>query len=209
VAIAELPGAKIERGGRFRIGVFGEPRPEKGSTRLLGIVATLAELAGIGSVSSVDFVIQGSPADFQEGGVYGALQKFQEGKGSVLVSPQHNRISPEEFERLFHSVDAVLLPYEKSAYSLQGSGVIQDAVAAHKPVIHTEGISMMAFLSHGNGVSATTDREFAEAILRLATHSLNLQQGTARAAAYFQDALASNPLLRVVEAPAHERQQGS
>jgi len=196
------PRAAVVKDNRFRLGVFGEPRLEKGSARLAGIVAALAELAKTGSVRPMDFVIQGSAADFREGGVYGALQKFQEGNGSVFVSPQHNRISPEEFERLFRSVDAVLLPYEKAIYSLQGSGVVQDAVAAHKPVIHTEGMSMMAFLSHGNGVSATTDWEFAEAILRVANDPLEFEQGTARAAAYFQDVLAANPLLRVVETSA-------
>uniref|UniRef100_UPI00310173BC hypothetical protein n=1 Tax=Neorhizobium sp. EC2-8 TaxID=3129230 RepID=UPI00310173BC len=68
---------------------------------------------------------------------------------------------------------------------------------------------MTAFLSHGNGVSATTDREFAEAILRVAADPMNFQQGTARAAAYFEEALATNPLLRVLNASVHDRQQGS
>lgn len=202
--IAMPPMAKI-RGDRFRVGVFGEPRPEKGSMRLPGIVSALAELAEAGPTPAVDFVIQGSVADFREGGIYGNLQKFQASKGSISVSSQYNRISPEEFEELFHSVDAVMLPYEKAIYSLQGSGVIQDAVAAHKPVIYTKGMSMIAFLSHGNGISATTDREFAEAILHVAANSLDFEAGTARAAYYFQETLVCNPLLRVLDSPSHER----
>ncbi|MBP2561966.1 glycosyltransferase involved in cell wall biosynthesis [Neorhizobium galegae] len=207
--VAMTPSAGIDRGDRFRIGVFGEPRPEKGSQRLADIVAALAELAEAGSTAPIDFVIQGSPADFREGGVYAALQEFLKGERNVFVSPQDNRISPAEFERLFHSVDAVLLPYETAIYSLQGSGVVQDAVAAHKPVIHTRGMSMMAFLSHGNGVAATTDREFAEAILRVATDPSNFREGTARAAACFQNTLAANPLLRVLDPSLHGPQEGS
>ncbi|CAN7620093.1 hypothetical protein [Neorhizobium tomejilense] len=209
ISVPTVSIAEINQGGRFRIGVFGEPRSEKGSQRLTGIISALAELAETGSAPPIDFVIQGSAADFRDGGVYAASQEFLKGERNVFVSPQDNRISPEEFEQLFHSVDAVLLPYEPAIYSLQGSGVVQDAVAAHKPVIHTRGMSMMAFLSHGNGVAATTDREFAEAILRIAANPASFWQGTARAAAYFQDALAANPLLRVLNLSLHGRQQGS
>jgi hypothetical protein len=203
------PNLGIDQGGRFRIGVFGEPRPEKGSQRLADIAVALAGLAETESAPPIDLVVQGSAADFRDGGVYEALQKFLKGEGNVFVSPQDNRISPEEFEQLFHSVDAVLLPYETAIYSLQGSGVVQDAVAAHKPVIHTRGMSMMAFLSHGNGVAATTDREFAEAVLRIAADPASFRQGTVRAAAYFQDALAANPLLGVLDPWPHGRQPGS
>ncbi|MCJ9751209.1 hypothetical protein MOV61_10835 [Neorhizobium sp. BETTINA12A] len=207
--IAMIPGTGIDRGDRLRIGVFGEPRPEKGSRRLAGIVAALTKLTETRAVPPLDFIIQGSMADFREGGVYAALQEFQKGERNVFVSPQDNRLSPEEFEQLFHSVDAVLLPYETAIYSLQGSGVVQDAIAAHKPVIHTRGMSMMALLSHGNGVPATTDQEFAEAVLRVAADPLSFQEGTARAAAYFEDVLAANPLLRVLHTSLHDRQQGS
>lgn len=207
--IAMIPGAGLDRGDRFRIGVFGEPRPEKGSRRLAGIVAALAKLTETRAAAPFDFLVQGSTADFREGGVYAALQEFQKGERNVFVSPQDNRLSPEEFEQLFHSADAVLLPYETAIYSLQGSGVVQDAVAARKPVVHTRGMSMMAFLSHGNGVPATTDQEFAEAILRVAADPLSFQEGTARAAVYFEDVLAANPLMRVLDTSLHDRQQGS
>lgn len=200
VPTAVVPDAQVNREPRFRIGVFGEPRPEKGSQRLANIVAALAESTDTGSTLLINFVIQGSAADFRQGGIYGDLRGFLDGEQNVIVSPQDNRISPEEFEKLFHSVDAVLLPYERAIYCLQGSGVVQDAVAGYKPVIYTRGMSMMALLTHGNGVPATTDREFAEAIAVVATDPLRFQQGTARAAAYFQDALAANPLLPLLGA---------
>ncbi|MCQ1574884.1 hypothetical protein NFO65_29640 [Neorhizobium galegae] len=209
ISVPTVSTAEIDRGDGFRVGVFGEPRPEKGSKRLTGIISALADLAETESALPIDFVIQGSAADFRDGGVYAALQEFLKGERNVFVSPQDNRISPEDFEQLFHSVDAVLLPYEPAIYSLQGSGVVQDAVAAHKPAIHTRGMSMMAFLSHGNGVPATTDQEFAEAILRVAADPLSFQEGTARAAGYFQNALAANPLLRVLQTLPCDRQQDS
>ena len=183
---------------KFKIGVFGEPRPEKGSARIAGIVAALAGLAHGHAAKPIDLLVQGSPEDFQAGGFYDGLREFEAGKAGVFVSPQSNRISPAEFERLFQSVDAVLLPYDRSVYGVQGSGVIQDAVVAHKPIIYSEGMSMGEFLSHGNGFAATTDQEFAKAILHVAENPAACREGAARAAARFHKALADNPLLGVV-----------
>jgi hypothetical protein len=119
---------------------------------------------------------------------------------AVVVSPHDNRLSPQEFKRLFASVDAILLPYDASLYNLQGSGVIQDAVAARKPIIYTNGMSMLSFLDHGNGLAAETDQDFAEAIMRVASDPSAFREGTARAAAYLQHAQAANPFLRAINA---------
>jgi hypothetical protein len=183
---------------RFRIGVFGEPRPEKGSSRIPAITTALAQKAVAGSAGRLEIVVQGSAADFQTHGVYEALAEHQASGGAVVVSPHDNRLSPQEFERLFASVDAILLPYDTSLYNLQGSGVIQDAVAARKPVIYTKGMSMMSLLDHGNGLAAETDQDFAEAIMRVASDPSAFREGTARAAAYLQHALAANPFLRAI-----------
>jgi hypothetical protein len=197
--VAVAPRYKTDDSGSFRVGIFGEPRPEKGSARIADIVAAVADLAESGSVGTIDFAIQGSIADFSEGGVYGGLQNFNGGGRNITVSPQGNRISPQEFERLFQSTDAILLPYEAGIYGLQGSGVVQDAVAAYKPIIHAQGMSMKAFLSFGNALPATTNQDFAEAIYRIAADPSRFQPGTERAAAYFQDVLANSPLFRILE----------
>ncbi len=196
---------KTDDSGSFRVGIFGEPRPEKGSARIADIVAAVAELAESGPVGALDFAIQGSMADFSEGGVYGGLQNFNGGGRNITVSPQGNRISPQEFEQLFQSTDAILLPYEAAIYGLQGSGVVQDAVAAYKPIIYAQGMSMKAFLSFGNALPATTNQDFAAAILRIAADPSGFQPGTERAAGYFQDVLLNNPILRVLDTPMHDR----
>ncbi|WP_037086753.1 hypothetical protein [Neorhizobium vignae] len=197
--LAAPPGYKTGKNGSFRVGIFGEPRPEKGSARIADIVAAVAEVAQSGSVGTIDFAIQGSMADFSEGGVYGGLQNFNGGGRNVTVSPHGNRISPQEFEQLFQSTDAILLPYEAATYGLQGSGVVQDAVAAYKPIIYAQGMSMKAFLSFGNALPAKTNQDFAEVILRIAADPSRFQRGTERAAAYFQDVLANSPLVRILE----------
>ncbi|UIK08730.1 hypothetical protein [Neorhizobium galegae] len=199
VPIADSPEERVLN-GRFRIGVFGEPRLEKGSSRIPGITTALAQKAAAGSAGPFEIVVQGAAADFQKHGVYEALAEHQASGRAVVVSPHDNRLSPQEFARLFASVDAILLPYDTSLYNLQGSGVIQDAVAARKPIIYTKGMSMMSFLDHGNGLAAETDQDFAEAIMRVASDPLTFREGTARAAAYLQNAIAASPFLRAINA---------
>ncbi|MCJ9670598.1 MULTISPECIES: hypothetical protein [unclassified Neorhizobium] len=197
--IGEAPEERASN-DRFRIGVFGDPRPEKGSSRIPGITTALAQKAAAGPATQLEVVVQGGTADFQEHGVYSALAEYQASGGVVVVSPRDNHLSPQEFRRLFASVDTILLPYDASVYNLQGSGVLQDAVAARKPIIYTKGMSMMSFLDHGNGVAAETDEDFAEAIMRVASDPTAFREGTARAAAYLQHVLAANPFLRTINA---------
>lgn len=199
VPIGEAPEERVSN-DRFRIGVFGDPRPEKGSSRIPGIATALAQRAATGSASQLEIVIQGAAADFQEHGVYAALVEHQASGGAVVISPHNSHLSPQEFKRLFVSVDTILLPYNTSVYNLQGSGVLQDAVAARKPIIYTKGMSMMSFLDHGNGLAAETDQDFAEAIMRVASDLSTFREGTARAAAYLQQTLAVSPFLHAINA---------
>ncbi|MBP1843543.1 hypothetical protein J2046_001799 [Rhizobium petrolearium] len=166
----------------FRIGIFGPPRLEKGSHRIASIVEEVKRRNEPDNGRRFEFVIQGAEEEFRNGGVYSGLAEFFEGKDGVLVSPSGDRLPPHVFRDIFASVDAILLPYDTSIYGLQGSGVVQDAVAARKPIIHTEGMSMNSFLRHGNAIAATTDLEFANAIHKMAEEHSSFLEGASRAA---------------------------
>lgn len=165
----------------FRVGIFGPPRSEKGSHRIASIVEKVRNHDEAGNGRRFEFVIQGSEQDFRSEGVYNGLEKFFGGKDGVQVLPSGDRLPPSVFQDLFASVDAILLPYDRSVYGLQGSGVIQDAVAAGKPIIYTEGMSMGSFLRHGNAIAATTDLEFANAIRKMAEEHSSFLEGASRA----------------------------
>lgn len=152
--------------GVCRVGVFGAPRQEKGSERIASIAHAVAERLEQSAVKTVEFIVQGSTDDFSEQGFYRNLKGFMNFKG-VSVSIVSDRLSPAEFVMLFKSVDVVLLPYDVDVYRLQGSGVIQDAVVALKPMILTRGMAMSELTRHGNSIHAVTDEEFAEAILAI------------------------------------------
>lgn len=195
VELAPLRSRKTSGRGTFRVGVFGAPRADKGSHRIPGIVEATAKAAQ-GDIPQIEFVVQGSENDFGESGTYKGLTSFSSGEGKVQVEMQSARMPPEDFLALFQSVDAVLLPYDVSAYGLQGSGIVQDAVAARKLIVHTDRMSMAELLSHGNARPATTDEEFAREIIRSAQISdAEVEAATEAAFAHFQNGQTNHPIF--------------
>lgn len=195
----EPPIKNNEKGGRFKIGVFGAPRHEKGSHRIGDILNILAdEMALTAQRRKVEFLIQGSQADFGSDGILAALRPFLNEQGAIQVTPVGDLLPPDEFAHYFASADAILIPYDINIYGVQGSGIVQDAVSAFKPVIYSDGMSMKNFLIHGNALAATTDAEFARAIHHMVISPSQFFKGTAFAAKYYRDITRSSPLLELV-----------
>lgn len=155
-----------ERTDVFRVGVFGGPRTEKGSERIAPIIRSVAKRLGTPHDQTIQFLVQGSIEDFSKTGVYRDLADLINADG-VSVLAVSDRLSPQEFEEAFKSVDVILLPYDVEVYGLQGSGVIQDAVMDLKPIVYSNGMAMKEFLSHGNALAATSNGEFAEKIAEI------------------------------------------
>lgn len=163
-----------ERGASFRIGVFGAPKKRKGSARITPIVAALCKRD-----VDVEIVVQGDASDFETGGIYASALECASAR--VRIVSLVGGIAPDAFRAAFLSVNAILLPYDVSAYGLQGSGMVQDAVAAMIPIIHSRGFSMRYLLQHGNAIDAVTDDDFANAIVTLAQSADALAEGCGKA----------------------------
>lgn len=176
----------------FRVGVLGAPRVEKGSRRVVPIVREVAKLREASAGKEIEFVVQGSEKDFSQTGVYGSISGLPRNSG-VIITPLSDRLSPSDFQREFQSLDMVLLPYDISIYGLQGSGVIQDAVVAMKPIVYSEGMAMAHFLKHGNAMAATSDAEFAKALIDIYSKNFNYAEGVVEAARFFEDLLTNLP----------------
>jgi|GEM_PF-2083718 len=185
---AELP--LRSKSAPFRIGLFGAPRPGKGYERIRGIVSCIEDrLQSTLLDRPIEILLQGSEETYDEGGVYSFAREYKADEGPLRILKLSDRLDPSEFTNHFLSADAILLPYDTAVYGLQGSGIIQDAVAAEKVVIHSKGISMQAFLTHGNAISAVSDEEFASGIVKLV--STDASHGEARTAArmYYAECL--------------------
>ncbi|MGV1869922.1 hypothetical protein [Agrobacterium rosae] len=181
-----------------RVGVFGLPKKRKGSYRLANIISAVAAQLPAEFLSSIEFVIQGSSEDFSSSGAYGGLEAFTPAKGNVKVIRAGERLSPQEFRDLFASVDIILLPYDVSAYGIQGSGLIQDAVSAFKPIIHTKNMAMSDLLNWNNALSSTTDGEFAQSLIYMLKNLQTFDSGATEAARYYKQCLDQSPLRKIL-----------
>lgn len=177
------------RSAPFRIGVFGAPKKRKGSARIASIVAALCERN-----ADVEVVVQGEAKDFERGGIYAPVMECAVGR--VRVVSMVDGMAPDAFRAALLSVDAILLPYDVSDYGLQGSGLVQDAVAALRPIVHSRGFSMRYLLQHGNAIDAVTDDDFADAIVKLVQSADAFVEGCLKARDSFRLRLAQPVLFR-------------
>jgi hypothetical protein len=178
-------------GDPFRVGVFGIPRKEKGALRIAPIMDAIGKAR---RGSEVEFIIQGHESDFQPDGFYA---KVATTSSHVGVRRLIGALDPDEFQKNFLLNDVILLPYDVSVYGLQGSGLVQDAVAANIPITYSHGMSMQRFLNCGNAVAATSDDEFAEAILDLSSNCQNFWAGCRAANSIFQEILHGHPIKQL------------
>ena len=155
----------------FRVGVFGMPREEKGAMRIGPIMEAIGRRP---RTTNIEFMIQGNESDFQAGGLYATVPVTS---NHVHVSRLIGALEPNEFQQSLLLADAILLPYEASLYCFQGSGLVQDAVAALRPIVHSRGFSMHYLLKHGNAIDAVTNDDFADAIVRLAQSANSFSEG--------------------------------
>lgn len=186
----------LDRYDTFRVGFLGASRPGKGYERAEAIIQELSSmLAGRCLGLPVEILLQGADEDYADGGVYAFAKNSPSKAENLRITCISNRLEPVDFEELFLSTDVIVLPYDISIYGLQGSGLVQDAVAAQKIIVHSKGISMQDFLSHGNACAVVSNREFSEAILEVAINQSKYKNGCITAKSYFRDLLINHPLL--------------
>jgi len=192
VGFTDLEHRAHRDGDTFRVGVLGAPRLEKGSDRVASIVCEVAKLQCSLSHKALEFVVQGSAKDFSKSGIYGELDLVSNHK-RIIVTPVSERLPPDEFQRIFESLDVVLLPYDILVYGSQGSGIIQDSVVAIKPIVHTKGMAMASFLMHGNAIAATSDDEFAIALIDIYSRKVDYSDGVFKAESFFNEMIKRLP----------------
>ncbi|WP_417684495.1 glycosyltransferase [Roseibium sp.] len=189
----EQPIHVREKQDLFRVGVLGMARKDKGSSRIGPILDSLSELEesprGLKSKLPIVFAIQPDTPDIADSPYYGNITR----RDGLELHPAS--AGPDSFRVLLTSCDLLLLPYDLSEYRVRGSGLIQDAVAAGIPIVHTRGMAMQSFLDHGNALSAETPQEFAEAILKVARDPTKFKQGTSTAQTYYAKLLRSSPFV--------------
>lgn len=181
----------------FRIGMLGGPRGEKGSYRLQRIVRNIAaQSRKMLNPPKVTLVVQTSlNTQLRTLSMLVPLLRTKLTPGNPSVEIIWGAQSGEDYRRALFGLDCVLLPYRLDRYATSGSGMVIDAVNAEVPVIRTRGMAMSQCLSFGNGIEATTDDEFAAAILEMAAQPAQFRQGAKQARDAMQARAADLPFV--------------
>ena len=188
------PPSKRRSGARFRVGFLGAPRRDKGAELIPGIIRALRRQLGSAEPDlALELIVQ---APNRARYSLRHLKYDAALKGAGIPSPYSGRrlkVStyphgqpPEVFEALLRSMDVVLLPYDADLYRYRGSGIVLDAVLAGIPIVHTQGIGMAEFLTHGNALAATGAEGFAAAVLEACRDNAALKTNAPAAQAAFE-----------------------
>ncbi|QXZ80906.1 glycosyltransferase [Rhizobium sp. L51/94] len=141
----------------------GQGRADKGFMRLQGIVKRVQERVG---TSAFRFDVQ----DMRKGD-----RHFRKRYRSILSYTPNLRLRPArlkqvEIDQMYREADIFLLPYDSSTYSYRGSAVFQEGIAVGRPVVCGHGLGFSTLVEkYGNGLLASTDVEFAECIIEMAS----------------------------------------
>jgi glycosyltransferase involved in cell wall biosynthesis len=164
-------------------GFFGGMRNEKGFQRLLPVLRRVSQLQKKHD-RELKVIIHASDAR-------GRIAENLAAEFAAISRPglkivfKAGGLSMDDYDTLFAEHDVSLLPYTGQRYKTSGSGVLSEALAMGKPVIYSAGLSFEDLCSPEHSIAASTDDEFAEAILKMAREIADYRRGAlARASAY-------------------------
>lgn len=145
---------------------LGSARLEKGFHKIPDIAEELFSRAPQfpGAEEKIKFVLHASPQ------IVGRDPKITEAIEALAARPEEvilllDPLSDEDYQRLLHASDIVLLPYGEHEYRVRGSAVVTEALAAGKTLVAAANTYPgKAAEAHG-GLTATTAAGYADAIL--------------------------------------------
>ncbi|MCY6382812.1 glycosyltransferase [Hoeflea prorocentri] len=181
---------------KIRIGYLGgNLRRNKGFERIPAIVGlTMQKVAGTALENKIEFVIQ---LAHDENSI--ALRKeLSELPGIAqgqlrFVEGDHDL---EAFTALLASCDVMLFPYSQAREQvLAGSGILIDAVIHGVPLVSAPISTLSEFVEEETGKIASSDQEFADAIVEIASDIGTYGANAARRSLEFSEAWRTNDLV--------------
>ena len=178
---------------RLRVAILGAYREEKGPLRLPSIGLKYNQLARAEGLPAIEYVIH-TPDVAGSGERYKKLIKslqrdqidhhYSEGSGLDNGYLEHLRAS-----------HVVLFPYDPEVYKARGPGAGCDAVANGRIVVSQGDCAVREYVRGGNGLTAMSDEDFANALLGVASDYERFAQKAFREAQAFRAALENHPLF--------------
>lgn len=171
----------------FTVGIFGSPRRDKGKYRLAPIFAAFLKQARAMNIRRSPAMLIQNDGRFDRAMRLRAslAAKLRTDIGKVRFLPAE--MTSADFISHLRQCDVVLLPYIREAYERRGSGVMVDAVAHGIPVICQSETAMCELIESGNGLAASSDSEFVECLVAMATNPDRYRQAAREAARFASD----------------------
>ncbi|MEO0543481.1 MAG: hypothetical protein AAFY99_06640 [Pseudomonadota bacterium] len=183
---------------RLKVAVLGAYRNEKGPQRLPQIGSIYNELAASRDLPPIEFVIH-TPDVEQSAASYADLVTVLERSNLDSDYSVGDGEGTAYIDRLLDS-HMILLPYQAVSYSLRGSGLGCDAIANGRVVVAQGDCAVSEYVRGGNGLTAKSDKEFAEALAEIASDYQRFHQNARTQMQSFRKALDQNPLFQRLNA---------
>ena len=174
---------------RYRIGIMGSLRPEKGALMVPKIIRHLRRsLSDLPASPQIDLIFQKARPRLKIKDIRREYRFRRDAgglarTGNLAICPLPVAMSDNDFVTTLFSVDILLLPYRLVDYRHRGSGIVLDAVAARKPIVHTAGMGMTELLTLGNAEAAAEDpADYADKLLKVLADLDSYAAGADRAA---------------------------
>ncbi len=137
---------KLEKKNRY-IGFLGGLRENKGGYHLYGLIKKI--LAACPDNVKIAVQTYVNPRDAQYASLKKEADKIARIKSSrILVLPEP--LEPDQYEKIFHKCDMIVLPYDRQVYRIFTSGPFSEAVSGRKIVIAPELTWMAGIIQKGN-----------------------------------------------------------
>jgi hypothetical protein len=109
-------------------------------------------------------------------------------------------LSPQDYQRFWREAHAALLLHDRTLYSMRGSGVACDAIAANRPFICLAGTSLVDWTADGNGIVVEdTVKNIAAGIAKLLSSYETLLPRAALASQRLRSVFSGNIVERLLQ----------
>jgi len=195
IEMAELgrlyPLPSLEK--RLRVAILGAYREEKGPLRLPSIARRYNQLARAKGLPEIEYVIHTPDVEGSADRYKKLTERLQDGQIHHHYS-EGSGLNTGYLDYMLNS-HVVLLPYDPEVYQVRGSGLGCDAVANGRIVVSQGDCAVCEYVRGGNGLTAVSDEDFANALIGVVSDYERFSQNAYRQAETFRAALENHPLF--------------
>ncbi len=194
--LAELAETRLDAptiGSELRVAILGGPRLEKGCMRLLDIGQHYQRLGGGKNLPKLRYVIH-TPDRKKFVRRYAGILRRMKAQNILFEYSEETGMNSAYLDKMLSS-HVVMLPYDPARYASRGSGLGCDAIANGRVILSSADCTMTEYVRNGNGLTATSNEEFAACLLKIATDYETFNKCAKSLCDEFVSRLSNNSLL--------------